>query len=89
MPYLELLSLHEFQELFPTHLTVAQDLAEQPWPDGFPGVYQDHGAPAVRVAKKMVAATDANSNETRAGKDRYQFITGEAWISTHAAMTTR
>jgi hypothetical protein len=58
--YPDLLSLHEIQQLFSTHLTVAQDLAEQLKPDGFPGMYRHHRVPAVRVAKEMVAAQSQN-----------------------------
>jgi hypothetical protein len=36
--YRYLLPLHELQQVFSAHLTIAQDLAQQPQPDGFPRV---------------------------------------------------
>jgi hypothetical protein len=62
--YRESLSLRELEQLFSADLTVPRDLAEQPGPDSFTRMHWYYRAPAIRMAKEMVAAANARDHET-------------------------
>ena len=71
------MAFHELQHLVSAHLAVKEDLAEQPWSDGFTRVDWHHGVPAVSMSKEMMAAPNSNNCETCQPQDGCQFRASE------------
>jgi hypothetical protein len=55
--------LQQFLEFAGAQLTVAKDLVQQAWADGFAGVRRHNRAPAIFVTKEVMAAFDAKNSE--------------------------
>jgi len=61
---LDLAALQETQKVR-RHLTITKDLVQQARSDSLAGMHRDHGASAIFMPKKVVAAFDSHNSKAR------------------------
>ena len=62
------MGLQHTSKIFDLDLTVSKDLVQQPWADSLARMRRHDGGPPILVTQKMVAAFDAEHDETCLGE---------------------
>ena len=70
-------------------MAISEDLVQQSGPQRFARVYRDDGTPAIFVAEKVMATSDASNLKAVLRQGGDQFRAGDPWDSAHAAMVMR
>ena len=78
--YGDLSRLHPSPQLFKAEMAISEDLVQQSGPQRFAQVHRDDGTPAIFVAKKVMATSDASNLKAVLRQGGDQLINSEPVI---------